>query len=621
VATLREAAAGTTVSLEFVVRNLTGAAGAFDIHATAAPGVTGTYSPAALTLAASQTGTVTLQVRVDPGVSPDTVSAAGISATLRGSAGVFDSATTDIRIENRRLAGRIADIVDGGVSGVTLRLSGTVSRSAVSDADGAFAFDDLPAGRYALSASKTGVTLAPASMTIELAESDRSDVVFKASSAGGVRAFRRLFAEGATGSFFDTSFAIFNPSPLAATVRFSFLRDDGMNAVEDLLVPPTTSVRLNPRSSPQLGAAAFSTVVDSTEPVVVERRMSWDASAFGAHAETSLASPSSRWYLAEGATGGFQLFYLLANPWPVEVPVTVTFLRPAPAERFSKSYVLGPNSRLTIPVHDADPRLKTTDVSAVIDAPTQWPIVVERAMYLSGPRTFEGGHASAGITAASPEWFLAEGATGAFFDMFVLIANPSDVAAQVRVEYLLGDGGTIVRNYPVEAGARRTIFVDQEDPRLAAAEVSVVVRATNNVPIVVERAMWWPQGAWTEGHNSAGSTTTGSKWAVGDVRVGGSHQDQTYVLIANTSFFPASVAVTLFLEDGSSTSATVNVAARSRFTVSVGNTFPGARGRLGSVVVEDPSGAAALVVESAVYSDSGHERWAAGTNTLGTRLR
>ena len=41
-------------------------------------------------------------------------------------------------------------------------------------------------------------------------------------------------------------------------------------------------------------------------------------------------------------------------------------------------------------------------------------------------QVFAAGHASAGVTAAATSWFLAEGATGAFFDMFVLLANPND---------------------------------------------------------------------------------------------------------------------------------------------------------------------------------------------------
>ena len=56
-------------------------------------------------------------------------------------------------------------------------------------------------------------------------------------------------------------------------------------------------------------------MIESDQPVVVDRTMTWDGTAYGAHAETALDAPSTTWYLAEGAThGAFDLFYLLQNP-------------------------------------------------------------------------------------------------------------------------------------------------------------------------------------------------------------------------------------------------------------------------------------------------------------------
>ena len=52
-------------------------------------------------------------------------------------------------------------------------------------------------------------------------------------------------------------------------------------------------------------------------------------------------------------------------------------------------------------------------------------------MYLPGARLFEGGHESAGVNAPSTRWFLAEGATGSFFDCFVLLGNPNAAPANV----------------------------------------------------------------------------------------------------------------------------------------------------------------------------------------------
>jgi hypothetical protein len=48
------------------------------------------------------------------------------------------------------------------------------------------------------------------------------------------------------------------------------------------------------------------------------------------------------------------------------------------------------------------------------------------------------------------------------------------------------------RTYQVGPKRRYTIYVDQESSRLANTAVSITVRSTNGVPVIVERAMWWP---------------------------------------------------------------------------------------------------------------------------------
>ena len=62
------------------------------------------------------------------------------------------------------------------------------------------------------------------------------------------------------------------------------------------------------------------------------------------------------------------------------------------------------------------------------------------------PRVFGAGHAGAGVPTAQARWFLAEGATGSFFDLYYLIANPAPQAARVRVSYLLPAGAPVVKS-------------------------------------------------------------------------------------------------------------------------------------------------------------------------------
>ena len=77
--------------------------------------------------------------------------------------------------------------------------------------------------------------------------------------------------------------------------------------------------------------------------------------------------------------------------------------------------------------------------------------------------------------------------------------------------------------------------VDGADPRLANTDLSTIIQSTNGVPVVVERAMWWPGSGWTEAHNSPGVTVTGARWALAEGEEGGRFDTFTYILVANTS--------------------------------------------------------------------------------------
>ncbi len=433
---------------------------------------------------------------------------------------------------------------------------------------------------------------------------------------------KRYLAEGATSDFFQTRLALVNPAAAPARVILQFQKGDATTQSESLLVPGLSRATLDVGTVPGMARAEFSTAVESDEMIVVDRTMSWDSRGYGGHTETALHAPAPAWYLAEGAThSGFNLFYLIQNPNPEDVDVMVTFLLPTGAP-ISRTYSVAARSRFNVWVNAEGPPLDRTDVSAVITSAR--PIIVERAMYLDVPgQLFAAGHESAGVTAPSTEWFLAEGATGPYWDLFVLIANPGSAEAQVEATYLLPDGTTLTRPYTVKAKSRFNIWVDLEDARLADTAVSTTIRSTNGVPVIVERAMWWPQGRWFEAHNSPGVTATGTKWALAEGEVDATRDLETYILVANTSAVPAHVKVTLLFEDGSTAERTYPpIAPKSRFNIPVGLDFPQAAGRrFGALVESGGMSAAQIVVERAMYWDAAGQTWAAGTNAVATRLQ
>jgi hypothetical protein len=159
--------------------------------------------------------------------------------------------------------------------------------------------------------------------------------------------------------------------------------------------------------------------------------------------------------------------------------------------------------------------------------------------------------------------------------------------------------------------------------------VSTRISSTNGVPIIVERAMWWPGSSsqWYEAHNSPGTTQTGTRWGLAEGEVGGTGDKDTFILIANTSNFAGTARVTLLFEDGTAPSVRdYGLLANSRRNVWVRADFPAAAGkRFGAIVESLGATPAQVVIERAIYSTAldatPGEVWSAGSNALGLRLQ
>ena len=353
--------------------------------------------------------------------------------------------------------------------------------------------------------------------------------------------------------------------------------------------------------------------------------MQWTTSGhFAAHSETAQAAPWTAWYMAEGSTSGFNLYYLIQNATGSTATVQVTYMLPAGAP-VVLNYSVPANSRYTIDVN-TQPGLGSTDVASIVGSTNGVPIIVERAMYrTSNGVLFNAGHGSAAVPAPALSWFFAEGATGSFFDEFITLANPSpNYTATLTVNYLLSTGSIVTKAYSVAPRQRRTLYVDSEDPALANASLSAVVNVTNGIPIVAERTMWWPGPAvtadyWYESHNVTGTTATGRVWLAADGEQGGSDSRSTYVLVANPNAFPVSLTATVLPENGGAlVSRGYTVPANARLNIDCGADFT-LSGERFSLLVD--AGVNQIVVERSMYwTPPGAGAWAAGTANLATRL-
>ena len=318
--------------------------------------------------------------------------------------------------------------------------------------------------------------------------------------------------------------------------------------------------------------------------------------------------------VCRGQPGLFDTYVLLANANATDTQATVTFLVEG-AANVTRVFDVAATSRLNV-YTGLIPELVGKSFSIVVTA-TQ-PIIAERAMYF-GSRLFEGGHESAGVPEAATSWFHAEGATGDFFDTYILMGNPNAAPASVTMTFLTDAGQSIVRNKVIPANSRRTVFVDGEDAALTATAVSTTV--TSDVPIISERAMYWA-GAfnrWFEAHNSFGVTSTGTKCALAEGRVDGGVAFNTFVLIANPAAAAAAVRATFLRSNGTTVVKTYTVPPTSRFNVWVNNDVPELANEEFGVVIEVVNGVN-VAVERAMYWKSGGVDFAGGTNATAVRI-
>ncbi len=307
---------------------------------------------------------------------------------------------------------------------------------------------------------------------------------------------------------------------------------------------------------------------------------------------------------------------MLANPQGTANTATVQYLREGDTP-ISRVYDLTPNSRLTV---DASTDAALVNRSFGMIVTFAQPGAAERAMYFGDNPLFNGGHESAGVNAPSTMWFLAEGATGPFFETFLLLANPGNTDASTTLTYLPSAGPPVVKPTIVPAHGRVTVNIEGEDQSLSNAAVSTQV--VSDQPILVERSQYWPDPAqnWYEAHNSFGVTALATKWGLAEGRVGGARNAQTYILLANPGTAPTNVTIAFLRENGAAVVTkhfTVNPTSRFNVPVGPGTDVPELTNEnFGAVITADQP----IAVERALYWDANGQIWAAGTNATATRL-
>jgi hypothetical protein len=298
--------------------------------------------------------------------------------------------------------------------------------------------------------------------------------------------------------------------------------------------------------------------------------------------------------------------------------VQITYLLPG-GGTIVRQYTVDPQSRFTVYANQV-PGLAGKSFSG--DISSDVPITVERSMYFSGGgRFWTGGHAAAAVEAPATSWFVAEGRTGPFFDTYLLLANPNASAGTAHVRYLMPDRVYRDVDYALEPYSRRTLMVDAELEALGFLDTDVSARVTADVPIIVERAMYWPGNAsqWLEAHDSAGVTSTGTTWVLAEGELGGGLAFDTYILFANPSDTDATVRTRVLRASGVPTDTTFTVPANSRATMQA--SMIGAKpGEQFGLRIDSLNGVP-IVVERAMYWNGGGQFWGGGTNETAFKVK
>jgi len=328
--------------------------------------------------------------------------------------------------------------------------------------------------------------------------------------------YKWYFGEGSTNWGFETYFVVENPNDKTTTVGVTYYTPKGRVDREDIKMAPHSRVIFNPVND--LGKEDFSTYIHSKEKLCIyaSRTQMWNGEAASSIGSSVLAK---HWYFAEGCTTyGYETWVLIQNPNKKEAHITIHYTTENPV-RFSGTddkivqKVIPSETRVTYNVADDFPGKNVT-----IKIFSDLPVVAERAMYKDERNI---GHAQIGVVNPSKTWYVPEGCTGEGFEEWLLLANTQNDVATVNMEFMTRDTYESEQPTRIAPYARVSIPVKSYIPN---SDVSA--RITSDVPIIVERSMYWSEG----GHSSSGYSVKHSFYYLPDASSKGK---STWILVQN----------------------------------------------------------------------------------------
>lgn len=339
------------------------------------------------------------------------------------------------------------------------------------------------------------------------------------------------------------------------------------------------------------GVAAFAVRLQADNPVaaqmVVQRA--------GRNPYSSLGSGqlSTRWYLAEGYTGlSFHETLQVLNPNNGTVTVQVRLLPFNGGAERTTTYTIPAQRTLSVDVNKLYPK---ASISAIVTSNA--PVAVERIITF-GDNAF-GATGNPGTALAATTWQFAEGSSANGFQTFFTILNPSATTATVTALFFDTTGKQIgAHTITIEPFHRGNIRIND-----TARVSSVATTVSSNVPVVVERALYFgdPNAGRTGGSIVFGRSGPSLTWTFPEgTTANGAHE---FLLALNPNARTLTLRATFYLDDGQTVSKNVSVPAGARLTITAGSDVPGLQPSIhGSQLVSTDS--LPFIAEQSVYNST-----------------
>jgi hypothetical protein len=345
---------------------------------------------------------------------------------------------------------------------------------------------------------------------------------------------------GDQGGMADHSVTVFNPADRAVGVTITVY--GGLLASSSPTTAEAPDAAPAPGTAPAPGARRFQLAAhDRVElrlgqvvsaplvaalveaaggPVAVDHRV---VGPHGVDVGPCASATAPVWHLAAGATTrDAREVVVLFNPFPTDAIVDIAFATDAGSREPVRFQGFPVAAGTVVGVDIGDDVAREPQVAATLRTRIGR-VVVERLQEFDGSLGTEGLALALGVPEASTTWAFADGGVAAGRTERIVVYNPGGERAEVEVQVLPTTDEPAPAPQPfrlsIRSGGFTVVDYGAEDRVAPDVEHATLVRATNGVPVVAERAVAQAgdgAGAEDEGDEGSDEGTDGGTDGGGD---------------------------------------------------------------------------------------------------------